>query len=300
MSERRRLIPNRAARQEARDELKMQMLTRRQWVPVSPGSSHFVPLIGFDPETARGQATSHVAGRNARVIDVLCCLSMMASASKSGAGPDRLAGLARAVLTCDGAVLQDFKAKEPNEAAHFLPGQVRINGLFPWDYLSGGASRVFLMKRFSAVEIRDEYFNAADSAAERGPSGLKEVFAEASRIVVRDPAPPSDGRINRDLVARVFERLWIPRAIGAIEIAREETLDKLTDETLLVAPHAPHSREDGPQYQEAVNPRQVKKLEEIYQTLTFSGEAASSPATQPGDSEKRETFAQNETKFRPE
>lgn len=300
MSERRRLIPNRAARQEARDQLKMQLLTRRTWVPVSPGSDHFVPLIGFDPEMARQQATSHVAGRNSRVIDVLCCLSMMASASKSGAGSGRLAGIARAVLTCEGAVLQDFKATEPDEAAHFLPGQVRVNGLCPWDYLSRGQSRIFLMKRFAAVEIRDEYFNAADSAAERGPDGLKEVFAEACRTVIQDPAPGPGGTINRELVARIFDRLWVPRAAGAIAVACEQTLEDLTDETLLCAPHAPDTPNSLQKYWDALNPKQVKKLEEMFQILTFSGEAAASMATQPGDSEKRETFAQDEAQFRPE
>jgi hypothetical protein len=78
---------------------------------------------------------------------------------------------------------------------------------------------------FSDVDKLHYLFNISDMASERGPEGLKELLAQCCYIVVQDPAPPSGNRANRQLVANVLERLWVPgstRAFGAAIEAKEE------------------------------------------------------------------------------
>jgi hypothetical protein len=88
------------------------------------------------------------------------------------------------------------------QAAHLLPGQIKIDGAFPWLFLSGPAARR-LESLFGHVEPLRADFNKADSAAEA--NGLTEAFANACRQVLTGKGEDGGGdrrAYDQDLATR--------------------------------------------------------------------------------------------------
>lgn len=151
-------------------------------------------------------ARSHSLGRDRRVGQVMCYLSLM-----------RSAGLIEnsATVACTKAIRQHYSASraEGKQAAHYLPGQLRINGLCLWEFIANRRTAQELEGLFGDVENLPTNFNKADSATEAYSSvvGLKESFAQSCRIVIIDPQPAEGDRINRALVRRAYND-WIVRS----------------------------------------------------------------------------------------
>jgi len=154
-------------------------------------------------------ARSHSLGRDRRVGQVMCYLSLMRSAGLI---------VKIATVTCTGAARQHFSSSraEGKQAAHYLPGQLRINGRYPWEFIVDRRTVHELEGLFGDVEDLPANFNKADSAAEayRSVEGLKQSFGQSCRVVVQDPQPTEGNRINRVLVRRAYDD-WVVRSRAA-------------------------------------------------------------------------------------
>lgn len=151
-------------------------------------------------------ARSHSLGRDRRVGQVMCYLSLM-----------RSAGLIEnsAKVTCTKAIRQHYSASraEGKQAAHYLPGQLWINGRCPWNLITYQRTALGLEGLFGDVENLPANFNKADSAAEayRSVEGLKDSFAESCKIVVQRPHQAEENRISRAQVRDAYN-YWIARS----------------------------------------------------------------------------------------
>jgi hypothetical protein len=150
------------------------------------------------------QALGHSNSRNNRVVDTLCHFSLMASAQRQ---------LVSSPVSVEKAARQLFRSTDGYQAAHYLPGQIKIANEFPWRLISDRPTSVRLECLFGEVENLPANFNKADSAAEQ--KGLLETFREASQTVLHDVMPKGAVRINRDLVRRVYEDVWVKGANNA-------------------------------------------------------------------------------------
>lgn len=154
-------------------------------------------------------ARSHSLGRDRRVGQVMCYLSLM-----------RSAGLIEryATVTCTKAIRQHFTSSraQGKQAAHYLPGQLRINGRYPWEFIVDWRTAQELEGFFGDVEDLPADFNKADSAAEAYSTveGIKQSLAQSCKIVVRDPQPAEGNRVNRVMVRHAYND-WIVRSRGA-------------------------------------------------------------------------------------
>src|ERR1700730_2700914 len=93
-------------------------------------------------------AKTHAIGRNRRVGAVLCYLSLMKSRDLVPKGAK-----ARAV----GAEVQNFESEDGYEAAHYLPGQLKISvpgkgDIEPWSLVKNAATASEIASLFSAVQ----------------------------------------------------------------------------------------------------------------------------------------------------
>jgi hypothetical protein len=150
-------------------------------------------------------ALAHGASRNRHVAQVLCFIALLRDPARRIRPmlplPD---------VTCTAAERQFFSASEGDQAAHLLPGQIRIDGVLPWLYLGGEAARQ-LENLFASVEPLHADFNKADSAAEA--NGLTDAFAMACRHVL-----VGTGETENEIV-HAYERIWTPGALGAFTAA---------------------------------------------------------------------------------
>jgi len=105
-----------------------------------------------------------------------------------------------------------FSSTGGYQAAHYLPGQIEINNDFPWRFLPNPNARQRLESLFAGVEHLPPAFNKADSAAE--DKGLRETFGAASEAILVYPST-GKGLINRSLVRRIYDDLWVPGASKA-------------------------------------------------------------------------------------
>lgn len=175
-------------------------------------------------------ARSHSLGRDRRVGQVMCYLSLM-----------RSAGLIEnsATVTCTKAIRQHYSASraEGKQAAHYLPGQLRINGRCPWDFIPDQGTARKLEGLFGDVENLPANFNKADSAAEAYQSveGLKDSFAESCKIVVQSPHQAEENRISRTQVRRAYND-WIARSHRAYRNAIGQKGAKANVPSLKVGP----------------------------------------------------------------
>ena len=104
---------------------------------------------------------------------------------------------ASALVECVTAHVQDRTAQGDHQAAHLLPGQIRVANQQVWQLASAGAAAVSasdlvrLEARtescFAATWVLPAVFNRADSQAERmaGNDGLKKLFGTAVHLLWR-------------------------------------------------------------------------------------------------------------------
>jgi hypothetical protein len=171
-------------------------------------------------------ARNHTANRNAHVLDLLLGLSAMASVSRNRDAPSQLRRFELATVSCEKAIGQSYQYPHPDQGAHFLPGQLLLNGRPPWGFLTREPARIFLKDLFFDVERLHYTFNQADSAAESGPSGLRVLFAECARHIIRDPTIGPGGRANRQFAWNLYKGVWLPGLARSLVVALDNKLSK--------------------------------------------------------------------------
>lgn len=164
-----------------------------------------VEHFGSDPQLAK----SHAETRNGHVVKVLCWLALLRDAQNRSLA---LSPLPR--VTCEEARWQHFRERRPRQAAHVLPGQVMVDGRYPWLYFKDITRARTLQSLFAEVRALPANFNKADSAAEN--KGLTEAFRAAAEYVLRGHAP-----LRQD-IAEAYRTLWIPGARAAYAAAEEQ------------------------------------------------------------------------------
>lgn len=155
------------------------------------------------------QAVGHSHSRNSRVVQTLCYFSLMRNTGQHS--------FLHYAIAIEKAARQLFHSHGGNEAAHFLPGQIRIKDEFAWRFISDPATSRRLECLFGDVENLPADFNKADSAAEE--KGLCEAFRHVSEVVLRDASQRTPNHANRDLVRRMYTDIWIPKATDAFSAA---------------------------------------------------------------------------------
>lgn len=126
--------------------------------------------------TDASKAIGHSNSRNNRVVQVVSFFSLIRAASRN---------LATAHVLVEAAQRQLFRSPDGYQAAHYLPGQLKIGKQLPWMLIPTPVARSSLECLFADVEHLPAAFNIADSAAEE--KGLREVFRAAAEAVIRDP-----------------------------------------------------------------------------------------------------------------
>lgn len=154
--------------------------------------------------TDASKAIGHSNSRNSRIVQAVSFFSLLRTASPN---------LATAHVLVEAAQRQLFRSPVGYQAAHYVPGQLRIGKDLPWMLITTPVARSRLECLFADVEHLPAAFNIADSAAEE--KGLREVFRAAAEAVLRDPDAPHKGASNRTLVRRLYDDLWLPGAIAA-------------------------------------------------------------------------------------
>jgi hypothetical protein len=171
----------------------------------------------------RQQALDHNLGRNIRVIKLLGYLALLRQSGASLTGR----------MECVAAVRQNFSSSQSmthlglptgsTQAAHFLPGQMRIGGKEIWRCATNRATRDHIEFLFAEVEHLPLPFNQADTAAEaKGQSGgLCSALVQACTTLVRRKVivpPVLPGKLPRDLVQAAYVD-WHRNAMTALRNA---------------------------------------------------------------------------------
>jgi hypothetical protein len=167
----------------------------------------------------RQQAMDHNLGRNVKVAKVLAYLTLLRQKGVSFAGG----------VECVGNPPQNFSSSRtmthlgmpvaPHQAAHFLPGRIRIGGRDVWKYAADPVTRSQFEFLFAEVEHLPLPFNQADSAAEaKGESiGLCAAFVQACTTVIRRPiaANLKAGKLSLELLQAGYDD-WQRNAVPGI------------------------------------------------------------------------------------
>lgn len=180
-------------------------------------------------QTYNQMALNHAYGRNERVATVLSYLSLIRSTG--GLEPMEAVEVSEVPsapaideIKVTRAEFQNYKAPEGMQAAHYLPGQLKIRGHKPSFLVKDPATKVALDRPFADVETLPANYNKADSQAER--SGLCGAFAASAGVVIR--AQHRDkGRIDRPVVERAYGT-WRVEAQRALAGAQERKAAKFT------------------------------------------------------------------------
>lgn len=158
-----------------------------------------------DPQLAK----SHAETRNGHVVKVLCWLALLRDAQNRS-----LPLPPRPRVTCEEAQWQHFRESHPRQAAHLLPGQIMVDGRYPWLYLNDIAHARALQLLFAEVRALPANFNKADSAAEG--KGLIEAFRAAGEYVLHGRGPP------RQDIIEAYRAIWVPGARAAYAAAQDQ------------------------------------------------------------------------------
>lgn len=158
-------------------------------------------------------ALNHSRSRNGHVVKVLCHIALLRD-------PARLVRplSPRPSITCAAAERQFFRASDGQQAAHLLPGQIKVDGANPWTYLRSAQEARAFENLFAYVEPLDANVNKADSAAEA--NGLTAAFADACRFVLAGAGAP-----ERD-IETAYIRVWQPGARAAFAAAAAQKRNK--------------------------------------------------------------------------
>lgn len=157
-------------------------------------------------------ALNHSRSRNGHVVKVLCHVALLRDPARLTRPLPPQPG-----VTCTAAERQFFKASDGLQAAHLLPGQIKIDAANPWTYLRGEQARAF-ENLFAYVEPLHANVNKADSAAEA--NGLTAAFADACRYVLTGTGTP-----ERD-IETAYGRVWRPGARAAFAAAEAQKRSK--------------------------------------------------------------------------
>ena len=189
-----------------------------------PDQVHAADERWKDQEVLRFQsymrlALNHSLGRNGRAVEALCYVSLMHNAKL----------VAPRSATVTRAEFQNYRAGEGNQAAHSLPGQLKIGGQRPSFYVRDPATKKRLDCIFGDVETLPANFNKADSEAEA--KGLCAAFAAAVERVLERPRGVA-GRIDRAAVRDAYTQVWEPKARSAFQLALLNKGEKFTMQDL--------------------------------------------------------------------
>jgi hypothetical protein len=189
-------------------------------------------------ENPRILARDHAIGRNRRVAQLLCYLSLMRSA---GLIPHHTNVLCVAARYQDEpreyVKIAPFSARELGEGyqnAHYLPGHILLNDQDPWHFVRDIRTRDSIASLFSRIQPLPADFNRADSQAEQhGTPPLVGLIEESCRIVIRDSDPPAAGAVNVSLVRSAFQH-WVAESCLCYESAAQRkeqigTTDQIPD-----------------------------------------------------------------------
>ena len=177
----------------------------------------------------RQQAFDHNLGRNVRVVKLLGYLALLRQGGAALTG----------TVECIAAIRQNFSSSQtmehmglptgPMQAAHFLPGQLKIGGKEVWLLASNPATRSQIEFLFAEVEHLPLPFNQADSAAEaKGKAaGLCAALVHACTTLIRRPlvAKPAPGKIALELVQAGYDD-WQRDALAALGNAAQSKSEK--------------------------------------------------------------------------
>jgi len=169
------------------------------------------------------QALNHSLGRNGRVVQVLCYLSLMKNHGRLWSS--------RPSVTVSAAKFQNYSASRGQQAAHYLPGQLKIDGQPLSHYASDPGTKRTLDCLFGDVESLPANFNKADSEAEA--KGLCRAFAASAEAVMTAAAAPSSDALGRATVRQVYAALWVPRARQAFMAALSAKAAKFSQPDLV-------------------------------------------------------------------
>ncbi len=231
------------------------MADRKEYSAQVSEDSGFSELTVQRAQSDVDLARSHVAGRNRRVGQFLCYLSLMHSH-----------GLVPPGTRCEasGAQLQDFNSEAGYQAAHYLPGQIILwvaghGKLMPWELVQDRATRDRIGALFSRVQNLPANFNKADSYAEKYASPpLKDLFADSCRNVLGG-RPPVAGAIHVAAVRKAYDR-WIERSVLSYRSAINRKID-IADLDDLPPATAPGIGPNGALEPHLLNPQLADLLE---------------------------------------
>lgn len=215
------------------------MAPRKPYSPAVSEAGEFTELVVDRSLSDVDLARTHVIGRNRRVGQVLCHLSLMKSHGLIPKGHG--AGVVAATV-------QDFKSGDGYEAAHYLPGQLTLGvpgkgNVAAWSLVKNAATASEIAALFSAVQHLPANFNKADSYVEMYASpGLKEVFAQACALVLAETSRPA-GKANLVSIRAAYGH-WIAGSLASYRVAINRKIDiaELDD---LPPPTAPATDPDG-------------------------------------------------------
>jgi hypothetical protein len=171
---------------------------------------------GLTADGRQKLARLHVAGRTERMVKLLAATAAIAAAAKWPGASKRLQQFNRGHVRCTKAELQAVAYPFPEQAAHYLPGQIKVGGLPPWEFLNNIPQQDFLRLLFQDTDRLRFTFNQADSAVEDGPLGMKRLAAQCVKAVIQEHASTSAEKPDRRIVHNVYTRLWLPGAKVAV------------------------------------------------------------------------------------
>jgi hypothetical protein len=179
----------------------------------------------------RDQAFNHNLGRNVRVVQLLAYVGLLRRAGKPLKG----------AVDCVAAIEQNFSspANMTNlglptgsmQAAHFLPGQIRVAGRMIWDFVQDPAMRGRIEFLFAEVEHLPTPFNQADTAAEaKGQAGgLCAALVKACRAMID---APDAGAVGSPIPLAPLQNAFGQWTQGAAQAFRDAMVDKAAKGTL--------------------------------------------------------------------
>lgn len=181
---------------------------------------HFSEVTVEHFRSEKDLAQDHVIGRNRRVGQLLCYLSLMHG---YGLIP------ANARVSCSAAEFQDYESTGDHEAAHYLPGQVLISWpgqakCDPSSFVKNPNTKDLIGELFSRVQDLPANYNKADSYVEKYTKpGLKVILAADCQDLVRNQGQTAKGRVS-SLVYKAYEE-WIARSLAAYRYGINRKVD---------------------------------------------------------------------------
>lgn len=202
---------------------------------------HFSEVIVERFRSEKDLAQDHVVGRNRRVGQLLCCLSLMRGHSLIPANVR---------VSCEAAKFQDYESADGHEAAHYLPGQVLISWPGqkendPSHYVNNQNTKNLIGALFSRVQDLPANFNKADSYVEKyAKPGLKAILAAVCQGLARNQSQATSGKIS-PLVYEAYSN-WITQSLAVYRYGINRKVDIADlNENPVPPPTAPGRVEEG-------------------------------------------------------